>query len=171
MQTLPVEQLTSFLREAKESGVYEMYYIDLATGLRRGELLGLKWEDVDLECGDLRVKRQLARINGEIVEAPLKTKNAYRTLPLAADTIDILKARKKKVGNSPWVFPSPTGGPLSPDCVNNMLHRVLKRAGLPSIRFHDLRHTFATLALQNGVDIKTVSGMLGHFSAGFTLDT
>ena len=171
MQTLPVEQLTSFLREAKESGVYEMYYIDLATGLRRGELLGLKWEDIDLERGDLRVKRQLARINGEIVEAPLKTKNAYRTLPLAADAIDILKAQKKKVGSSPWVFPSPTGGPLSPDCVNNMLHRVLKRAGLPSIRFHDLRHTFATLALQNGVDIKTVSGMLGHFSAGFTLDT
>ena len=171
MQTLPVEQLTSFLREAKESGVYEMYYIDLVTGLRRGELLGLKWEDVDLERGDLRVKRQLARINGEIVEAPLKTKNAYRTLPLAADAIGILKAQKKKVGNSPWVFPSPTGGPLSPDCVNNMLHRVLKRAGLPSIRFHDIRHTFATLALQNGVDIKTVSGMLGHFSAGFTLDT
>ena len=105
------------------------------------------------------------------MEAPLKTKNAYRTLPLAADAIDILKAQKKKVGNSPWVFPSPTGGPLSPDCVNNMLHRVLKRAGLPSIRFHDLRHTFATLALQNGVDIKTVSGMLGHYSAGFTLDT
>ena len=52
-----------------------------------------------------------------------------------------------------------------------MLHRVLKRAGLPKVRFHDLRHTFATLALQNGVDIKTVSGMLGHFSAGFTLDT
>jgi len=171
MQTLPVEQLTSFLREAKESGVYEMYYIDLATGLRRGELLGLKWEDIDLERGDLRVKRQLARINGEIVEAPLKTKNAYRTLPLAADAIDILKAQKKKVGSSPWVFPSPTGGPLSPDCVNNMLHRVLKRAGLPSIRFHDLRHTFATMALQNGVDVKTVSSMLGHYSAGFTLDT
>ena len=171
MQTLPVEQLTSFLREAKESGVYEMYYIDLATGLRRGELLGLKWEDIDLERGDLRVKRQLARINGEIVEAPLKTKNAYRTLPLGADAIDILKAQKKKVGSSPWVFPSPTGGPMSPDSVLHMLHRVLKRAGLPKVRFHDLRHTFATLALQNGVDIKTVSGMLGHFSAGFTLDT
>ena len=171
MQTLPVEQLTSFLREAKESGVYEMYYIDLATGLRRGELLGLKWEDIDLERGDLRVKRQLARINGEIVEAPLKTKNAYRTLPLGADAIDILKAQKKKVGSSPWGFPSPTGGPMSPDSVLHMLHRVLKRAGLPKVRFHDLRHTFATLALQNGVDIKTVSGMLGHFSAGFTLDT
>ena len=72
---------------------------------------------------------------------------------------------------SDYVFPSPTGGPISPDSIMNMLRRVLKRAGLPAIRFHDLRHTFATLALQNGVDIKTVSGMLGHFSAGFTLDT
>ena len=60
---------------------------------------------------------------------------------------------------------------MSPDSVLHMLHRVLKRAGLPKVRFHDLRHTFATLALQNGVDIKTVSGMLGHFLAGFTLDT
>ena len=60
---------------------------------------------------------------------------------------------------------------MSPDSVLHMLHRVLKRAGLPRIRFHDLRHTFATLALQNGVDVKTVSGMLGHYSAGFTLDT
>ena len=145
--------------------------MELATGLRRGELLGLKWEDIDLDRGNLRVKRQIARIDGEIVEAPLKTKNAYRTLPLAEDTVDVLQQQKKKVGSSPWVFPSPTGGPISPDSVLHMLHRVLKRAGLPRVRFHDLRHTFATLALQNGVDIKTVSGMLGHFSAGFTLDT
>ena len=67
--------------------------------------------------------------------------------------------------------PSPNGGPISPDSVNNMLKRVLERAGIPNVRFHDIRHTFATIALQNGVDIKTVSGMLGHFSAGFTLDT
>ena len=171
MKTLPVEQLASFLREAKESGVFEMYYIELATGLRRGELLGLKWSDIDLEHGSLRVQRQIARIDGEIVEAPLKTKNAYRTLPLSADAIDVLKTQEKKCGNSQYVFPSPTGGPISPDSVLHMLHRVLKRAGLPKVRFHDLRHTFATLALQNGVDIKTVSGMLGHFSAGFTLDT
>ena len=171
MKTLPVEQLQSFLREAKDSGVFELYYLELATGLRRGELLGLKWEDIDLEHGDLRVRRQIARINGRVVEAPLKTKNAYRTLPLAEDTISILEEQKKKVGSSPWVFPSATGGPISPDSVLHMLHRVLKRAELPEVRFHDLRHTFATLALQNGVDIKTVSGMLGHFSAGFTLDT
>ena len=171
MKTLTTVQLASFFREARESGVFELYYLELATGLRRGELLGLKWEDIDLERGDLRVRRQVSRINGEVVEAPLKTKNAYRTLPLAEDTVSVLKEQRKKVGNSPWVFPSPNGGPISPDSVLHMLHRVLKRAGLPKVRFHDLRHTFATLALQNGVDVKTVSGMLGHFSAGFTLDT
>ena len=112
--------------------------------------------------GDRPVRRQVSRINGEVVEAPLKTKNAYRTLPLAEDTVSVLREQRKKVGNSPWVFPSPDGGPISPDSVLHMLHRVLKRAGLPKVRFHDLRHTFATLALQNGV---------GHFSAGFTLDT
>ena len=171
MKTLTTVQLASFFREARESGVFELYYLELATGLRRGELLGLKWEDIDLERGDLRVRRQVSRINGEVVEAPLKTKNAYRTLPLAEDTVGVLKEQRKKVGNSPWVFPSNNGGPISPDSVLHMLHRVLKRAGLPKVRFHDLRHTFATLALQNGVDVKTVSGMLGHFSAGFTLDT
>ena len=171
MKTLPVEQLASFLREAKESGVFEMYYIELATGLRRGELLGLKWEDLDLEQGTLRVQRQVSRINGEVVEAPLKTKNSYRTISLGTDAVGILKEQRKKCGSSEYVFPSPTGGPISPDSVIQMLHRVLKRAGLPKVRFHDLRHTFATVALQNGVDIKTVSGMLGHYSAGFTLDT
>ncbi len=171
MKTLPMEQLTSFLREARESGVFEMYYIELATGLRRGELLGLKWEDIALQQGSLRVQRQICRINGKIVEAPLKTKNAYRTLPLSADSIEVLKEQRKKAGNSAYVFPSSTGGPISPDSDLHMLHRVLKRAGLPKVRFHELRHTFATLALQNGVDIKTVSAILGHYSAGFTLDT
>lgn len=170
MKTLTVDQLQSFLREAKESGVYEMYYIELATGLRRGELLGLKWEDIDLKQAVIRVRRQVARINGEIVEAPLKTKNSYRTISVGEDAVGILKQQKEK-GHSEYVFPSPMGGPISPDSVLHMLHRVLKRAGLPKVRFHDLRHTFATLALQNGVDVKTVSGMLGHYSAGFTLDT
>ena len=171
MKTLTSDQLDAFFQEAKDSGVFALYYIDLTTGLRRGELLGLKWSDIDLEKGDLRVQRQIGRIDGKIIEMPLKTKNAYRTLPLSADAINVLMQQRRKTGNSEWVFPSPTGGPMSPDSVLHMLHRVLKRAGLPKVRFHDLRHTFATLALQNGVDIKTVSGMLGHFSAGFTLDT
>ena len=115
--------------------MYELYYLDLATGLRRGELLGLKWTDVDLERGVLKIQRAISRQNGRVEEAPLKTKNAYRTLPLSADAIDVLKTQKKKVGGSEWVFPSPTGD-----------------------------------TIQNGVDVKTVSSMLGHYSAGFTLD-
>ena len=170
MKTLPAEQLGAFLREAKESSVYELYYLDLATGLRRGELLGLKWEDVDLQNGVIHVRRQVARVDGEVKELPLKTKNSYRNISISQDAVAMLTEMEAH-RSSDYVFPSSTGGPISPDSVNNMLHRVLKRAGLPSIRFHDLRHTFATLALQNGVDIKTVSGMLGHFSAGFTLDT
>ena len=170
MKTLSAEQLASFLREAKESGVFELYYIELATGLRRGELLGLKWGDIDLEQGIIHVRRQIVRIDGEVVEAPLKTKNSYRSVSIGRDAVEILREQRKK-SNSEYVFPSPTGGPISPDSVLKMLHRVLKRAGLPEIRFHDMRHTFATVALQNGVDVKTVSGMLGHYSAGFTLDT
>ena len=150
--------------------MYEMYYIELATGLRRGELLGLKWNDIDWKNGIIKVRRSIARVNGEIVEAPLKTKNSYRAVSISQQAIEVLRVQKAKT-NDTYVFPSPNGGPISPDSVNNMLKRVLARAGIPKVRFHDLRHTFATIALQNGVDIKTVSGMLGHFSAGFTLDT
>ena len=170
MQTIPAEQLQAFLQEAKATGVYEMYYIELATGLRRGELLGLKWQDIDWKNGIIKVRRQVARVDGQIKEAPLKTKNSYRTVTISQQAIEVLKEQKKKT-NDAYVFPSPNGGPISPDSVNNMLKRVLERAGIPKVRFHDLRHTCATIALQNGVDIKTVSGMLGHFSAGFTLDT
>ena len=89
-------------------------------------------------------------------------------MTISQQAVEVLKQQKAKTHDQ-YVFPSPNGGPISPDSVNNMLKRVLERAGIP--RFHDLRHTFATIALQNGVDIKTVSSMLGHFSAGFTLDT
>ena len=150
--------------------MFEMCYVELATGLRRGKLLGLKWEDIDLERGTIQACRQIAQINGEVVEAPLKTKNSYRSLSIGADAVEILRNQQKKT-NSDYVFPSPTGGPIFPDRVLHMLHWVLKQVGLPRIRFHDMRYTFATVALQNGVDIKTVSGMLGHYSAGFTLDT
>ena len=168
MKILPPESLGTFFEEARRSGVFELYYIDLATGLRRGELLGLKWSDIDLNKEIIHVRRQILRQNGEVVEAPLKTKNSYRNIVIGADTIEVLKGMEQK---DEYVFPSPYGGPMSPDSVLHMLHRVLKRAGLERIRFHDLRHTFSVLALQNGVDVKTLSSMLGHYSAGFTLDT
>jgi len=116
------------------------------------------------------VQRAISRQNGKVVEAPLKTtKNACRTLPLSADAIDVLMQQRRKTGNSDWVFPSPSSGPMSPDSILHMLQRVLKRAGLTRIRFHDLRHTNATLALVNGDDLKTVQANLGHATAAFTL--
>ena len=168
MKILPPESLGTFFEEARRSGVFELYYIDLATGLRRGELLGLKWSDIDLNKGVIHIRRQVLRQNGEVVEAPLKTKNSYRNIAIGVETIQVLKGMNQ---TDEYVFPSPYGGPMSPDSVLHMLQRVLKRAGLERIRFHDLRHTFSVLALQNGVDVKTLSAMLGHYSAGFTLDT
>ena len=168
MKILLPESLGTFFEEARRSGVFELYYIDLATGLRRGELLSLKWSDIDLDKGIIHVRRQVLRQNGKVVEAPLKTKNSYRNIAIGADSTKVLKGMEQK---DEYVFPSPYGGPMSPDSVLHMLQRVLKRAGLERIRFHDLRHTFSVLALQNGVDVKTLSAMLGHYSAGFTLDT
>ena len=88
------------------------------------------------------------------------------------DAVDLLIAEHQKHPSNPWMFPSPkTGEMYHPDSVVNIHKKILKDAGLEHLRFHDLRHTFATLALQNGVDVKTVSSMLGHFDAGFTLRT
>ena len=172
MKVLPPEKLADFFREAKETGVFELYYLDLSTGLRRGELLGLKWCDINFNTRLLEVKRQIQRVNGVIQETQPKTSNAYRKILLPSETLEILKQyREQQTIQSDYVFPSPTGGIMEPDCARKMLKRVLQRAGLDELRFHDLRHTFATLALQNGVDVKTLSGILGHYSAGFTLDT
>ena len=170
MRILDPEQIGWFFEEARNSGKYEFYYTELMTGLRRGELLGLKWSDVNFREQTITVQRQILRVNGEVKEYPLKTKNAYRVLALPDHMAEMLMQMKER-SDSPYLFPSLTGGAQDPDSILKMFHRILKRAGLEQIRFHDLRHTFATLALQNGVDYKTLSGMLGHYSVAFTLDT
>ena len=103
---------------------------------------------------------------------PPKTANSIRHIALSNETLDMLKKLKEENPDSKYIFTSPvTGEMYHPDSVVNLHKKILKEAGLEHIRFHDLRHTFATLALQNGVDVKTVSAMLGHSSAGFTLAT
>ena len=172
MKTLPAEQLSAFLNEAKESGKYEFYYTELATGLRRGELLSLKWEDIDFENKVITVRRQIVHVKGETKESPLKTKNTYRTVAISTDVVDLLREKRTHdSGFSKYVFPSPNGGPQDPDSVRPMFLRILARAGLDELRFHDLRHTFATMAIRSGVDMKTLSEMMGHYSVAFTLDT
>ena len=170
MKTLTADQLSAFFQEARDSGVYELYYLDLATGLRRDELLGLKWTDVDFDRRVVQVQRAISRQNGKVVEAPLKTKNAYRTLPLSADAISVLMHQRRKTGSSEWVFPSPSGGPMSPDSVLHMLQRVLKRAGLPRIRFHDLRHTCATMLCRQKISLRDIQLWLGHSTYQTTAD-
>ena len=170
MKTLTADQLSAFFQEARDSGVYELYYLDLATGLRRGELLGLKWTDVDFDRRVVKVQRAISRQNGKVVEAPLKTKNAYCTLPLSADAISVLMHQRRKTGSSEWVFPSPSGGPMSPDSVLHMLKRVLKRAGLPRIRFHDLRHTCATMLCRRKISLRDIQLWLGHSTYQTTAD-
>ena len=101
-----------------------------------------------------------------------KTENSIRTIVIPQKTVDLLIEEHEKHPDNPYMFPSPvTGGMYHPDAVGRIHKKILKRAGIQDIRFHDLRHTFATLAINSGADIKTLSGMLGHYSAGFTLDT
>ena len=104
---LPGALLYGYLLRIEDRQTYQCLasYLELSTGLRRGELLGLQWADLDLEQGILRVRRQVARINGQVMEAPLKTKNAYRTLALSVDAVGVLQSQKKTVGGTPWVFP------------------------------------------------------------------
>ena len=172
MQTLPVEQLTSFLREAKDSGVFALYYIDLTTGLRRGELLALLWTDLDVENMTISVSKQVNRINGELVVSQPKTPNSIRKLAIPQRAVELLVEEHAKHPHSPYLFVSPkTGTMFDPDSFRHTHEKILKAIGAEHIRFHDLRHTFATLSLKYGVDVKTLSGALGHYDAGFTLST
>ena len=111
-------------------------------------------------------------INGELVVSPPKTRNSVRTLAFPQQAVDLLIAEHKKHSRNPYLFPSPkTGTMYDPDAFRRTHDKILKAIGAEHIRFHDLRHTFATLSLKSGVDVKTLSGALGHYSAGFTLNT
>ena len=173
MRILPPEQIKSYLTAAEQRGVLPMFYLELISGLRKGELVALQWADLDIENKTISVSKQAGRNNaGEPDITRPKTENSIRKISIPQDAVDLLVAEHQKHPGSPWMFPSPkTGEMYHPDSVVNIHKKILKDAGLEHLRFHDLRHTFATLALQNGVDVKTVSSMLGHFDAGFTLRT
>lgn len=173
MKTLSANHLAAFLNEARESGCYELYYLVISTGMRRGEILALEWKDIDFKAKTISVNKQLQRTSEGLVATPPKTQSSIRKISISDECVNQLKIlRGHQQINEKLLFPSPlTGGYRDPDAVTRKLHRMLKRAGLPDIRFHDLRHSFATLSLEQGMDIKTVSHMLGHTDAGFTMNT
>ena len=172
MQVLTREEIQRFLIQAKAEGYFELFLLELTTGLRRGELLALQWDDLNLETGELQVTKQVYRTkeDGLLISQP-KTKSSIRTVSLPPPLLNILKEYKESV-NSQWMFPSPVkeDSPLDPAHIRTRLHLILEHAQCKQIRFHDLRHTFATIALGNGMDVKTLSAMLGHVSAATTLD-
>ena len=165
-------ELDAFLAVGEQDEVWrDFFQTELMTGLRRGEICGLQWSDFDGDAGTLKVCRTLhSQRKGEYTVGETKTNQGMRTIILPHSVTEILR-RRKVDAISQWIFPDPVKpeDPVDPNAAYRHMKTLLQRAGLPSIRFHDLRHTFATLALQNGVDVKTVSSMLGHYDAGFTL--
>ena len=171
MNLLSRESMQKLLIQAKEEKYYELFLLEFATGLRLGELTALQWEDLNLTTGELRISKQAVVIGSEVVVTEPKTKAAVRTLLLPPKVLEVFREYRKR-NVSRWLFPSPKkeDSPLLPSVVRQRLHRLLDHAGCERMRFHDLRHTFATLALESGKDVKTLSAMLGHVSAATTLD-
>ena len=171
MQVLAREEMQRFLIQAKEEGCYELFLLELATGLRRGELMALQWRDLNLDTGELQVSRQINRVRGKLTVSEPKTRAALRTIILPPSVVGVLREYKAQV-YSRWLFPSPVNDdvPRDPSSVRKLLQRVLKHAGCKIVRFHDLRHTFITTSLEHGMDVKTLSAIVGHVSASITLD-
>ena len=168
------KQLERFMEAIKaDEHWHDFFYLEITTGLRRGEICGLMWQDFDARNGVLQVRRTLHnRKLGVDMLGKTKTRSGERTIVLPRSTAEILRSRKENAITQ-WIFPDPVRPelPLSPNCAYTHMKAILHKAGLPDIRFHDLRHTFATHAIASGVDAKTLSGILGHTNASFTLDT
>jgi len=182
MKTWDKEQLRNFLKAVSGERLYALWHTIAFTGMRRGEALGLRWVDVDLENGRLAVRRTLVPIKGDVVVSEPKTAKGRRVVALDPSTVEILKAQAARqldeqgTWDEGWVesglvFTAENGAALDPESVSRYWRQAVKKAMLPTIRLHDLRHTHATLALQAGIHPKVVSERLGHATVAITLDT
>jgi integrase len=182
MATWNREDLAAFLESLRDEPDFALYRIAAYTGLRRGELLGLRWSDVKWNLSSLAIQQQLGLDDdgdGERDLAPVKTGNGRRAISLDAETLRILEEhrRQQEFGRRSWgdaykaldlVFCHHDGSPLDPDTVTSQFGQAVARSGVRRIRLHDVRHTHATLLLEAGVDISVVSRRLGHADVGFT---
>ena len=175
---------TRLLEAASGDRLEALYILAITTGLRQGELLALKWEDVDLKRGMLRVRRTLTRTGGKVSLGEPKTKKSRRSVNLTAAAVEALQPHLsrqleeiERMGSlyrpGGLVFANESGGVINPSNLRNRsFARLIKRADLPSTtRFHGLRHTCATLLLSSNVNPKIVSEILSHASIAITLDT
>jgi len=178
------EQVKVFLSACEDHRLHALFYLALTTGLRQGELLGLLWSDLDWETGTLQIQRQLRRVRTEGLQLrELKTESSRRSIILGAQSVAQLRAhkrlqleerlvyRRRWKSDSGLIFTNTKGKPVDPTDVVRIFHGLVAQTDLPQIRFHDLRHTAATLMLARGLHPKIVQERLGHSSISMTLDT
>lgn len=177
MRSWTAEQLRAFLAAAREHRLGPALHLAAATGMRRGEICGLGWSDVDLPAARVSVNRALHLTRGRLIEVPVKTRTSRRSVNLDAATVEILTTwhhDQHDLGRSLHdgpVFTGARGGRLNPDTLSQTFDRLAATVPVPRIRLHDLRHTHATLLIAAGVPVKVVSERLGHASPAFTMIT
>ena len=170
-KTLSAEQAKLFLVSINDHRWYPIYVLALMTGMRKGEILGLHWEDIDLEKGTANIKHTLVTVQGKSFLSQPKSDNARRAITLSNTVIKVLKQQQLYSKNEGLVFTTSTVRPVSQRNLTRHFHLALAKLGIQRIRFHDLRHTAATLLLKANVHPKIVQDMLGHSSVVLTLDT
>lgn len=180
-RVLTKEEQKQLLKELKKDDQGAMYIFALFTGMRRGEVLALTWDDVNLEDATIRVNKTLNRVKTyvnsgdktKLIVGEPKTKTSNRIIPIVDILIPLLKEQRERThlnNELNLVFPSDVGSYIEPGNYNRKFYKIIKRAGLPKANPHSLRHSFATRALEAGVDIKTTQELLGHSSISITAD-
>ncbi len=180
--TWDVDDLRTFLGAAGDDDLGPVWLMLATTGMRRGEALGLKWSDVDLDAGRVTIRRTLSYEGTTPTLTEPKTAKSRRLVTIPAETVAALKSQKARqaevrlaVGrgyrDEGFVFTGPAGAPLNPTTVSRSFVRLVEGLGLPRLTVHGLRHTWATVALGSGVPAKVASEVLGHSSIAITLDT
>jgi integrase len=171
--TWSANEINQFLEAVSDHRWYPIYALAIYTGMRQGEILGLHRDDIDLVNGVIKVRHQISAIRGQgLVITEPKSDKARRLITLPPGAIDILRAHLELVDEGPGlVFTTSTGKPNSPRNILRHFKVVIAKTCLPEIRFHDLRHTHATLLLAAGVHPKIVQERLGHSQISLTLDT
>ncbi|HEY2882267.1 MAG TPA: site-specific integrase, partial [Pirellulales bacterium] len=177
IQPLTTEQTGTLFNAVKGNRLEALYILAVSTGMRLGELFGLQWSDVDLKAGTVTIHHTLQELDGHLKLKEPKTKSSRRKIDLTNVAIVALHDHRKRMmaeghAGCQWVFCNQSGGNLRRSHFHRAEYKpLLKAAGLPAIRFHDLRHTHATIMLSSGENVKVVSERMGHSSSTITLDT
>ncbi len=169
MRALDSEEFLRLIAFTAGTPIEYLVLVAAHTGLRRGELLALQWQDVDFEHAELHVQHGMVKIRGEVIINTPKSGRG-RSVPLTSDAAHVLKLLKIKSGGNRYVFAREDGRPLDPSTVSDRFERIAKAAGFEGLRFHDLRHTCASILLENGVHLKATQELLGHSSVSVTGD-